>query len=50
MDASSLSALIIAGILALERIISKVKKCNSGCISVEMKKEPNDPTSPKNAE
>jgi hypothetical protein len=50
MDASALSALIIAGILAIERILSKVKKCNSGCVSVEMKKEPNEPSSPKNSE
>jgi len=50
MDASALSALIIAGILALERMLSKIKKCKSGCVDIEMKKEPAEPSSPKNAE
>ena len=50
MDASALSALIIAGILALERMFSKIKKCKSGCVDIEMKKEAPEPSSPKNAE
>ena len=48
MDASALSALIIAGILALERMFSKIKKCKSGCVDIEMKRA--EPSSPKNAE
>jgi hypothetical protein len=50
MDASALSALIIAGILALERMLSKIKKCKSGCVDIEMKKDPTEPSSPKNSE
>ena len=47
MDTSALSALILAGILALERMFSKIKKCHTGCIDIEMNKEV---PSPKNAE
>ena len=50
MVASALSALIIAGVLALERMFSKVKKCKSGCVDIEMKKDVNEPSSPKNSE
>jgi hypothetical protein len=47
MEPISIISLIIAGILAIERMFKRVKKCNSGCCSAEMATEP---ISPKNIE
>jgi hypothetical protein len=44
MEALQLSTLIITIILIVERIISKVKHCRSGCCELDMK----EATSPKN--
>lgn len=47
MEPISIISLIIAGILAIERMFKRIKKCNSGCCSAEMV---SDPASPKNIE
>lgn len=47
MEVISIVSLIIAGILAIERMFKRVKKCKSACCSAEMVTDPN---SPKNIE
>lgn len=47
LDPISVISLVIAGILAIERMFKRVKKCNSACCSAEMV---SDPSSPKNIE
>lgn len=44
MEPLSLTSLIIAVILAVERIFNKIKHCRSACCELDMK----DATSPKN--
>ena len=50
MEPTILVSLIIACILAVERIISKIKKCRSGCCELDMKQDGNQPSSPKSIE
>ena len=45
MEIISITSLVIACVLALERMFKRVKKCRSGCCDIELQ---NAPSSPKN--